>query len=333
MSKNGQPLSVSGDITPIAEGIKTNLNATPSGVNKIFTAFLGKKYAENARYQALAVAQTQKDIERIAIGEAVFVNGEVTEIPSLAEQSKELSWREIQQREEEQNFSGCMLEAITDSSSRQNDADEQDIPSKFFSRWRAEAVHMSSAEERQLWGRILSEEAHRAGSFSLRTLDILRNLDRQGALIFEKACDYVVNRHTVLLGVLTGDNQDKVYPSSISANEAATLENLGLCTMPGHASYMKSVGERVFLSVGEYNISIETGSDILYLHCTLTESGRELYRIVSSLNIDKVLFLCRFFRKSKVIPRENKIFYFEHNNVSTTVSTAIGVEYIDTSDS
>lgn len=52
-------------------------------------------------------------------------------------------------------------------------------------RWRENAARVSSSEAHELWGRVLAGEVVAPGSFSLRTLDFLRNLSKDEAQLIE----------------------------------------------------------------------------------------------------------------------------------------------------
>ena len=47
---------------------------------------------------------------------------------------------------------------------------------------------VSSAEMQELWARVLADEVRRPGNISIRTLEILRNLDRRVAAAFRRLC-------------------------------------------------------------------------------------------------------------------------------------------------
>ena len=47
---------------------------------------------------------------------------------------------------------------------------------------------VSSAEMQELWARVLAGEVRQPGSTSIRTLEILRNLDRRTAKVFQRLC-------------------------------------------------------------------------------------------------------------------------------------------------
>ncbi|MDE7210723.1 MAG: DUF2806 domain-containing protein [Lachnospiraceae bacterium] len=58
---------------------------------------------------------------------------------------------------------------------------------------------VSDEEMQELWAKILAGEILQQGSYSLRTLETLRNLSKQEAVLFRKICSYSINSSNRLL--------------------------------------------------------------------------------------------------------------------------------------
>ena len=67
-------------------------------------------------------------------------------------------------------------------------SDDPDPDLDWAARFFSNVQDVSSAEMQQLWARVLAGEVRQAGSTSVRTLEILRNLDRRIATVFRKLC-------------------------------------------------------------------------------------------------------------------------------------------------
>jgi len=63
---------------------------------------------------------------------------------------------------------------------------------EFISRFRSYAREVTTERMQQVWGRILAGEVARPGSYSLRTLEVLRKLDREAAGTFERAASFII---------------------------------------------------------------------------------------------------------------------------------------------
>ncbi len=308
-------INISGDISPIADGIKNNLNAIPKGTRKLFQILFGKKYADVLRYQMLQAAQTKEDIIKISSGKYIMKNGEV--IPSKNDQiSTDQNLHPIMQRkleEESNNLEECMRFALYDSLYRNDEADSIPISEKFFSRWRNEAIHISDREEQELWGKILSEESQHHGSFRLSTIDILRNLEREHAELFSEVCKYVVFEEYVLLDDNYGIGKE------ITTQSLVALAELGLITIsiPVHtANYfptMKIDGQDVlYIDKHPYIIFTNNIGKFSFYYAKLTTAGKELYKIATNTNDDIIINMCTYLLQMKCFSGMKKISYSKY---------------------
>ncbi|MDR1242481.1 MAG: DUF2806 domain-containing protein [Deltaproteobacteria bacterium] len=309
------PVKLKGDLTPLIEGLKTNLESAPHGFQKIFTAFWGKRYADQAYYQLLLAAQARVDIGLIASGKARFVDGELVVQASTSENL--LSLIEIQQQQEEENLQGCMQEALRDSLSRAKGnptSNDEPLSEKFFSRWRAEAIHISEDDERKLWGRILSEEAERKGSFSLRTLDILRNLDKKNALDFTTICSFIVNGKTLFMNINNGYGDSSQMANGITDHVVENLSNLGLFSGNIAADIWSPKDEQLIFDIGKFRMHIMTKKGLYVTVCNLTTSGIALYNIANTVDENTVVTFGKYLINSGCLDETSKIHFYDKTN-------------------
>jgi hypothetical protein len=69
--------------------------------------------------------------------------------------------------------------------------DEEAVDSDWIARFFSHAQDVSHADMQALWGRLLTGEVTRPGAFSLRTLDLVRNLSISEARLFANLCKFV----------------------------------------------------------------------------------------------------------------------------------------------
>ena len=74
---------------------------------------------------------------------------------------------------------------------------ETEVPTEepsddFVARFFDYAKTISTEEMQRLWGKILKGEIKRPGTFSLRTLDIVRNISQQESELFVRVCQYAL---------------------------------------------------------------------------------------------------------------------------------------------
>lgn len=104
----------------------------------------------------------------------------------------------------------------------------EDIPNSsfdWFIRFYEDCGSVSDKDLQKIWARILANEVSEPGSYSLRTLEALKNLSKVEALLFQKICDNSLKsgKHVYLLNKDTFLND-----SSITYDDIIELEDCGL---------------------------------------------------------------------------------------------------------
>ena len=325
MSQSDIHIPVTGDITPIAKGVQTNLDALPKGTNKLFDTFFGKKHAESWRYQMLVAAQTNHDVNLVSTGKARFEKGEINLLDNESDSTQRSLSGLIKDKHDEElnNLVSCMKEAIKDSINRTDTSDDNNISTKFFSRWRNEAIHISEKEEQEIWGKVLSEENQKQGSFSLFTLDILRNLDKRTAALFNEICNYIIFEDLCIL------NDNNEISERITSKELFKLTDIGLLkaspTPIRTSTKLPTITidgkENYFADIHPYLVFFEKNNeDTSVLYTKLTTSGQELYRIARHITENTARNLCTYLLNMKSFSSINKIYYTEYKTPMTTNS-------------
>ena len=194
---------------------------------------------------------------------------------------------------------------------KKEEASSTPISEKFFSRWRSEAVHISDHEEQQLWGRVLSEENQKEGTFSLSTIDVLRNIDKESAKIFSTVCAYVAFGDQIIL------NDDYGIDSTINTQALLRLQELGLLSITTPVRLCTDVptmpfdGEKTyFFEVEPYLVLIDAQDEKLsFLYAKLTTAGKEIRKVAIKVNENIMLDLCKFIFRIKNFENVKKISY------------------------
>lgn len=161
------------------------------------------------------------------------------------------------------------------------------------------AKEVNSETMQFIWGKILAGEVSKPGSFSLRTLEVIRNLSKEEAKAFQEILPFVVNqsRKKVLLG-----SQELNQKYGISYLKLELLSECGLLgSENGNIFNMDIIGED---SSGFYNKSrimyfsdpAKKNTKITYGGYTLTKAAVELETILEyTPNTDYFLDLAEEF--------------------------------------
>jgi len=142
------------------------------------------------------------------------------------------------------------------------------------------AKDVSNQDMQELWARILAGEVGEPGSFSPRTLHLVRLLKPDDANLFSKLCDYVSDEYIVLRHRIIDDYFiEHMFPHS----DLFHLQSLGLVTAdPDILLDLPADIEGYKMSYGSRSVYFEkrTLDQPHSFHAyLLTEMGEELYKL------------------------------------------------------
>lgn len=240
-------------------------------------------------------------------------------------ETKDLTGRALcrfvkQETQREYNLETIADEAydiLKEATSDTNENVSDDWIAKFISY----AQDVSDEDMKKIWARILAGEVKKPGSFSFRTLSILRNLSKEEAQIFGKCCslmvDYAITR-----------NSDLLEAFGISYDDILKMDDCGLINSDGMITGKVELtleGDNIFCSKN-YVLRCKSGksNELILDEFPFTASGRELYTITGqSLNDEFLLFLAKDIREKnhnifvslhKIISKkDDDIEYDDHN--------------------
>lgn len=99
--------------------------------------------------------------------------------------------------QEQINLTKAVLYAEEELENHEEEGSSEEIDSDWFVRWRDYAEKVSSEELQRLWAKALAGEIVSPGSYSLRTLEFIKNITQAEAHEISKLAPYVVNGESV----------------------------------------------------------------------------------------------------------------------------------------
>ena len=154
----------------------------------------GRALADVRREDALSLAQTEQDAEDIRSGRKSF--NASYQLVERHEQASPLVIarrnRDAREIRGEVNVSKALLSAEAALADDPQAPPARTVDDDWLFRWRDAASVVSSEELQTLWGRVLAGEIKSPGSFSLRTLDFLKNTSHEEALQIAKLAPFVL---------------------------------------------------------------------------------------------------------------------------------------------
>lgn len=150
----------------------------------------------------------------------------VPEVPSLAERATaRVQMLEQKRQENVENIVGNAYEEIKNDPS--DAVEEGKVEADWTTRFFRLAEDVSDEDMQRIWAKLLAGEAKRPGSISPRTLDVLKNLTKSEALIFQKACQWMTGVEVGTCALINVDDQ-LASTGSLSFMDIVVLQSAGL---------------------------------------------------------------------------------------------------------
>lgn len=270
----------------LTEAVTETTRTANQGILKLGSLFLGKRMAEVDRHKILLEAQTTVDRERILTGQVEYRDNQLVEVTS--QRNLENAILEVEANEEFENLKSNTRKAIEVMEGIPDDEiSDEEVSSDFFARWRREAKIIGEEELQAIWGRILTEEVKRPRSISFRTLDVVRNLRKEEAELFQKAARLIVN------GIdLVGPDTSKKMPG-VSYEDVIVLADCGLLNsitplnLTSQWRLPTENKEQYFIFKNYLLVNHNTDSQVSLRVLPLSSAGRELSRLIEVDELSK----------------------------------------------
>ena len=161
----------------------------------------------------------------------------------------------------------------------------------WFIRFYEAVGNISNEEMQKIWAKILAGEINHPSSYSLRTIDILKNLSQEDALQFKRICSFCIHDRDK---VFVPFYKDFMKQFGISYSEMMALDELGIMVCDGMLVLKVPVSQKpricflnrgLILTIASVEASIDT-MDIQQF--PLTSVGKELATLIGDMPTDEV---------------------------------------------
>ncbi len=188
------------DLAGLSKPLKRLIEVVAEGIGGVSRPILTKKNADAKAYEIRTVAEAIADSQKL-LGPVTYTDRQVIidspgegtphALPEAPLDSRVISRMAYQEAKRQSN-----LEKITQHAAGEFDGSEEIGPDRPDSDWTARffriAEDITTEQMQVLWGKILAGEVKRPGSFSLRTLDILKNISHKEAERFVRVARIAV---------------------------------------------------------------------------------------------------------------------------------------------
>lgn len=185
------------DLAGLSEPLRRLIEVISSGIGNVSKPYLIRQTADAKAYEIKVIAEALAESKKL-LTHTEYEDGKIRALTSekSSEDSPILTRRvsaRIQYKEQREQHN---IEAVC-ANAAESLREEATVPDgkpepEWITRFFDISSGISSEELQFLWGRILAGEIKRPGSFSLRTLDVLRNLSKKEAENFVKLGNYIL---------------------------------------------------------------------------------------------------------------------------------------------
>jgi len=221
------------DLAGLSEPLKKLIEVISSGVGALTKPYLIKKTADAKAYEIRAIAQAVKE-NQIDLKEIGY-DEEKVQLKSLDVETlkHELTIEEraknrvdYKEQKKQRNIENITQYAALNLENEKT-VSEEPVDEDWTSRFLNYAEDISNEEMQELWGRILAGEIKQPNSFSVRTLEFVRNLSKQEAQTFTKAANFVISSWNSPF-IFKGKGDDSLGKLGLSFEERLLLTEIGI---------------------------------------------------------------------------------------------------------
>lgn len=282
------------DLVGLSEPLKKLIEVVSNGVGAITKPYLIKKTADAKAYEIKTIAQAVKDnqfdLKEIGYSE------EKVQLTSLDAESlrQELT---IEQRAQnridyKEQKKQCNIENITQSAAKnlesENSVSDEPVDEDWTTRFFEYAEDISNEEMQEIWGRILAGEIKRPNSFSLRTLEFVRNLTKEEAQVFTKAANFVISSWNSPF-IFKGKGDDSLLKLGLSFEEQLLLTEIGILQAEANITRRLSKAEHesiIIFESGKYIIKTTKKANTLEHRIPILRFSKVGVELLSLLTIN-----------------------------------------------
>lgn len=269
-------MSVTEIIKAVNEPAVKLIEAVSGAIGKAYEPRYVRKMADAKAYEIAKISEEIRNNSDLPIVYNGETSVDITDYDALRQRAgARLAYQEIKKQENIEAIVDKAYEEVLGKTSESEASINQDWMSRFI----ANAGEVSDEEMQTLWSKVLAGEAIAPKSFSLKTLDCLRNLTSDDAELFVKVCSLVIQDDFLI----NDDDLNNKY--GLNYGDILRLDDCGLLNSSGIISMSIPVGKegRVLLDFEEFILlagcSENEEQKISIGEFPLTRAGKELLKI------------------------------------------------------
>jgi len=321
------------DLTGLSKPITRLIEVSSVGIGKLTEAHFHKKMSDAKAYEIKVVSEAISDakgvVDKVSYDRSELFASctqqgiEEERVEATLQLLERTNQRFIaQESKRQENIESVISEAadiLKDEDEVPENKPDHDWTTRFF---RYSEDISSSSEMQTFWGKILAGEIKKPDTYSLRFLDVIRNISPDEAELFCKVCNYGIESGN---GEIFFLREHSFYTQQgLKFSDLLLLSDIGLINLDPSLTYdMPAVA-----SSGKFNllysdylviINVEGSLPSVALQiCTFTTIGKEVKTLVETkLSVEYLTILASKFKIHKGISVSYaKIISYDGQNVS-----------------
>ncbi|WP_415299137.1 DUF2806 domain-containing protein [Clostridium perfringens] len=260
------------------EPINKLIDSVSGAIGKAYQPRHIRKMAEAKAYEIKMISEQLRENSDVPIiYDAKGISMDTTNFEDLAKRaSSRLAYQEIKKQE---NIDSVVDNAYSELEGKQLES-EENVDNDWMIRFINSVEDISNEKMQIIWGKILAGEIINPNSVSLRTLDILRNLSKNEAKLFEKICNYIINERYIY------NDDDILKKYEIIYADMLNLADYGLINSSMLISNNININENevMLFKNDEYIVMAKSNTENIEISLPiflLSEAGKELSKIVN----------------------------------------------------
>jgi Protein of unknown function (DUF2806) len=270
LPKDGEPKMKISDLAGLGASITRLIEVIAEGCGTVYKPTLIKKVANSDAYRILKLSAAVDEAQKSYGSSVTYKNGEV-EIKSEAKREdlvldnvgvaqrsmNRLHFQEENRQDNLDNITSLAVNYLFDQQEIPEERPDKDWTTRFFNH----AQDVSSEEMQDIWARILAGEVKQPGSYSLRTLEFLKNMSKSEAEIFSRVAKFAYKITNDAWGVFAHDTGWLESHANILPADKFMLGELGILNNNDLSlnALEKSISTNIFTD--DYLIILERDSD------------------------------------------------------------------------
>ncbi|MBR2506601.1 MAG: DUF2806 domain-containing protein [Bacilli bacterium] len=276
------------------------IKALVSPANKLIdsvTAAIGKAYqprhvrkmAEAKAHEIELVSKAMRENADVPI---VYAKGEIsvstTDFDEFVKRAQSrLAFQELQKQQNIESVADKAYEILTEVSECSSEPVSQDWITRFFN----SVEDISNEFMQSIWANILAGEVIRPKTYSLRTLEILKNISQDEAELFERVAPLACTLHG---DVFFTSNMEILNKFGVYYDDILILDECGLINSDGMISLNPEISstDPIIIHNNTYLLKVRGAKEknkISFGVFAFTKVGKELYSILHINSDDKYI--------------------------------------------